>query len=67
MEQTIINIPVCKAQNLEPFTYEGKRHLHYHYFQLTEKGWLYRWIEEETDVEWLKEKINEGVIYVFQN
>lgn len=66
MEQTIINIPVCQAKNLDPFTNEGKRYLNFHYFQLTETGWLFRWIEEETDVKWLLEKIEEGAIYIIQ-
>jgi hypothetical protein len=64
MEQTIINIPVVKAENLEPFTYQGSRYLNYHYFQLTDKGWLYRWIQEDTDVEWLQEEIKQGNIFI---
>ena len=67
MEQTVINIPVSKAENLEPFTFEGKRHLNYHYFQLTETGWLYRWVDIDTDVRWLEDKIKEGVIYIFKS
>jgi len=62
-----ITFDVIKAENLEPFTLNGKRHLNYHYFHLTDNSWTFLWLQEDTDVTWLKEKIAEGVIYIFKN
>ncbi|MNY44671.1 hypothetical protein D3C86_1797190 [compost metagenome] len=61
-----IEFSVQQATNLDPFTLNGKRNLNYHYFQITDKGWLFHWITESTDVSWLQEKIAEGVIYIFK-
>lgn len=58
---------VVQADSLNPFTINGKRNLNYHYFQLTDQGWFFHWITEETDVTWLKEKIEEQEIYIFNN
>ncbi|MNL41154.1 hypothetical protein D3C87_1635510 [compost metagenome] len=62
-----IEILVQQATNLAPFTLDGKRNLNYHYFQLTDNGWIFHWINEETDITWLTAKIGEGVIYVFKD
>ena len=67
MNNKTISFEVAPANSLEPFTHNGKRHINYHYFELTEHGWLFHWITEETDVKWLKEKIDAGVIYIFSN
>ncbi len=64
METKTISFDVVRATDLTPFTLDGKRHMHFHYFQLTDTGWLFLWIDDDTNVEWLKEKISEGRIYI---
>lgn len=65
MQTDFINIQVVQATTIEPFMCEGGRNLHYHYFVKTPTGWDFRWVDEHTTSAWLKEKIAEGIIYIF--
>lgn len=58
---------VKQADCIDPFTFEGKRNIHYHFFVKTESGWDFRWVDETTSSQWLKEKIAEGIIYIFDD
>ncbi len=65
-ETTEINLHVKQAKDLSPFTNEsGTRNMGYHFFHWTGKAWHFRWVEADTDVEWLKGRIEAGEIYIF--
>lgn len=66
MEKAKITFDVVQAKNLTPFTLaDGTRHLGFHYFYLKNDEWQFLWVEKNTDPEWLQEKIEAGLIYVF--
>lgn len=65
--QEQITFAVKKATEISQFTENGKRIMHLHYFEFTNEGWLFRWVDNDTDPQWLKTKIEEGVIYLFYN
>ena len=65
MKTEKISLEVVQAVDLTPFTLEGKRVMHTHFFEWSNEGWLMKWVDETTDGDWLKAKITEGVIYVF--
>lgn len=68
METQKITFDVIPAKDLSHFTHEsGKRLLNEHFFIKGETEWQFRWIEESTDIDWLKAKIAEGRIYVFKD
>lgn len=62
-----ITFQVIQATSIEPFMVDGKRNMHYHFFVKTATGWDFRWIDENLTRAWLQEKIDEGVIYIFDD
>lgn len=66
-ETTILEIALIRAKNISEFCREdGRRNLHFHYYQWLpeEKRWLMRWIEEDTEGDWLIDQIQKGLLYI---
>lgn len=65
-EQITFNVKL--AESLETFSHNGKRIMGYHYFiKEDDGGWLFTWIDADTSLPWLKEKLEQKRIYIFND
>ncbi|MCX2473548.1 hypothetical protein OQZ33_04305 [Pedobacter sp. MC2016-05] len=67
MTTDTITFQVTQANSIDPFLFDGKRNMHFHFFVKTASGWDFRWVDQDLTREWLEQKIEEGVIYIFDD